>query len=88
MQVIKRKEQGMRFRPPANGALTERQGRSLSTSPMIKSLLIATALAFVSIVSSQAHCGTCDHKDEKKGKCEKKDDDCGDKCEKKTEDKK
>ena len=64
---------------------------------MTKALLIATALSFVSIVSSQAHCGTCDHKDEKKDvcthkcdKCDKKFEDCThkcDKCDKKSEDK-
>ena len=38
---------------------------------MIKSLLLAAALAATSIVSSQAHCGSCEHKDDKK--CEQKD---------------
>ena len=57
---------------------------------MIKSLLLATAIIVTSIVSSQAHCGTCDHNDEKKGKCEQKEGqgDCGDKDDKKSEDKK
>ncbi|MFM8982333.1 MAG: hypothetical protein ACKOLA_05385 [Spartobacteria bacterium] len=57
---------------------------------MIKSLLLATAIIVTSIVSSQAHCGTCDHKDEKKGTCEQKDGkgDCDDKDDKKSEDKK
>ncbi len=53
---------------------------------MIKSLLLATAIIVTSIVSSQAHCGTCDHKD--KGKCEKKDGDCDDKDDKKSDEKK
>ncbi len=34
---------------------------------MIKTLLIAAAIVVTSIASSQAHCGTCDHKDDKKG---------------------
>ena len=55
---------------------------------MMKSLLLATALIVTSIVSSQAHCGTCDHKDEKKGDCEKKDGDCEDKDDKKSDEKK
>jgi hypothetical protein len=33
---------------------------------MIKTLLLATVLAVTSIASSQAHCGSCDHKDDKK----------------------
>jgi hypothetical protein len=33
---------------------------------MIKSILLAAAVALITIVSSQAHCGTCDHKDDKK----------------------
>ena len=54
---------------------------------MIKSLLLAVAFAFTTIVSSQAHCGTCDHKDDKKGKCEEKDGEKGD-CDKGTKDSK
>jgi hypothetical protein len=57
---------------------------------MIKSFLIAAAIVVTSTASSYAHCGTCDHK-EKKGSCEKKDgakDDCGDKDDKKTDEKK
>jgi len=38
---------------------------------MIKSILLAAAFAVTSIVSSQAHCGSCEHKDDKK--CEQKD---------------
>jgi hypothetical protein len=38
---------------------------------MIKSILLVAAFAVTSIVSSQAHCGSCEHKDDKK--CEQKD---------------
>jgi hypothetical protein len=58
---------------------------------MIKPLLIATVLVVTSIVSSKAHCGSCDQKDDKQGKCEQKDGkkgDCGDKDAKKGEEKK
>lgn len=65
-----------------NAALIARRCWSLPADLLIKPLLLATALAFVSIVSTQAHCGTCDHKDEKK------DGDCSDTEEKKAEDKK
>jgi hypothetical protein len=78
----------MSFRFLQNAGLTARQCLSLPTGLMIKSLLLATAIIVTSIVSSQAHCGTCDHKDEKKGKCEKKDGDCDDKDDKKSDDKK
>jgi len=54
---------------------------------MIKSLLLAAALAVTSIVSSQAHCGTCDHKDDKKGKCEEKEGEKGE-CDKDKKDSK
>jgi hypothetical protein len=40
---------------------------------MIKTYLIAAAIVITSIVSSQAHCGTCDHKDDKKATSEQKD---------------
>ena len=53
---------------------------------MMRSILLATALIVTSIVSSQAHCGTCDHKD--KGKSEKKDGNSDDKDDKKSEEKK
>ena len=33
---------------------------------MNKAILLAAAIVVTSIVSSQAHCGTCDHKDDKK----------------------
>jgi hypothetical protein len=39
---------------------------------MLKTILLATVIAVTSIVSSQAHCGSCDHKDDKK-KTDKKD---------------
>ena len=39
---------------------------------MIKTFLLAIVLAVTSIASSQAHCGSCDHKDDKK-KGDKKD---------------
>ena len=58
---------------------------------MIKSFFIVAAIVVTSTASSYAHCGTCDHKDDKKGSCEKKDgakDDCGDKDDKKTDEKK
>ncbi|NBS51307.1 MAG: hypothetical protein EBS96_01550 [Spartobacteria bacterium] len=54
---------------------------------MIKSLLLAAALAATSIVSSQAHCGTCDLKDDKKGKCEEKEGEKGE-CDKDKKDSK
>lgn len=50
---------------------------------MIKSILLAAAFAITSIVSSQAHCGSCEHKDDKK--CEQKDGEKGD-CSKDKED--
>jgi len=57
---------------------------------MIKSFLIAAAIFVIATVSSYAHCGTCDHKVDKKGSCEQKDGakgDCGDKDDKKTNEK-
>ena len=39
---------------------------------MIKLLLLSAAFAVTTLVSAQAHCGTCDHKDDKKS--DKKDD--------------
>jgi len=34
---------------------------------MKKILLLTAAFAITTIASSQAHCGSCDHKDDKKG---------------------
>ncbi len=56
---------------------------------MIKLILIATVFVVTSIASTQAHCGSCEHK--KDDKCEKKDDkksDSEDKDAKKSEEKK
>lgn len=58
---------------------------------MIKTILLATVIATASISSSQAHCGSCDHKDAKKDKTEKKEGATDDKTDKgvaKPEDKK
>lgn len=58
---------------------------------MIKIILLASVIAAASISSSQAHCGTCDHKDAKKDTTEKKEgatDDKTDKGAAKPEDKK
>jgi hypothetical protein len=33
---------------------------------MKKAILLAAVVVVTSIVSSQAHCGSCDHKDDKK----------------------
>ena len=52
---------------------------------MIKSILLAAAFAVTSIVSSQAHCGSCEHKDDKK--CEQKDGKTGE-CDKDKKDSK
>jgi len=43
-----------------------------NTNLMIKTILLATVIAATSISSSQAHCGSCEHKDAKKDKTEKK----------------
>ena len=49
---------------------------------MIKTILLATIIAAASISSSQAHCGSCEHKDAKKDKTEKKEGATDDKTDK------
>ena len=53
-------------------SLTGTRNPLLYRFPMLKTILLATVIAVTSIVSSQAHCGSCDHKDDKK-KTDKKD---------------
>jgi hypothetical protein len=57
---------------PQKAPLTGIHNPTLYSPPMIKTLLLATVLAVTSIASSHAHCGSCDHKDDKK-KGDKKD---------------